>query len=77
MKPNSAVVEFAPYGNDGRCLLGGGPFSRMAAVMSHNYMMHHSPYEEFIWNAKDLTSEFNISRFVIHIKSFLKSIDFI
>lgn len=77
MKPNSAVVEFAPYGNDGRCLLGGGPFSRTAAVMSHNYMMHHPPYEEFKWNSHDMTSEFDITRFVIHIRSFLKSIDFL
>lgn len=77
MKPNSAVVELAPYGNDGRCLLGGGPFSRAAAVMGHNFMMHQPPYEEFKWIAKDSTSEFNISRFVLHIESFLKSISLI
>jgi hypothetical protein len=75
MKPSSAVVEFAPYGNDGRCLLGGGPFSRVAAVMSHNYMMHHPPYQEFRWLKKEMVSEFNISRFVMHIRSFLVSID--
>jgi hypothetical protein len=77
MRPNSAVVEMAPYGNDGRCLLGGGPFSRAAALMAHNYMMHQPPYEEFKWVTKDSTSEFDIGRFVLHIHSFLKSIDFI
>jgi hypothetical protein len=76
MPPNSAVVEIAPYPNDGRCLLGGGPFSRLASVLSHNYMMHHPPYEEFRWiNGK--TSEFNISLFVTHVESFLYSIDLI
>eukprot|EP01035_Chromulina_nebulosa_P026530 gene26530-34741_t len=75
MKPNSAVIELAPYGNDGRCLLGGGPFSRLAAVMGHNYMIHHPPPEEYIWNTVDRSSEFNISRFIIHINSFLKSIE--
>lgn len=74
MPPNSVVVELAPYGNDGRCLLGGGPFSRLAAVMSHNYLIHHPPYEEFTWVSKQLASEFNISRFVTHIDSFLTSI---
>jgi len=77
MKPNSAVVELAPYGNDGRCLLGGGPFSRAAAVLAHNYMMHQPPYEEFKWITKDSTSEFNITRFVTHVHSFLKSIEFV
>ena len=77
MKPNSAVVELAPYGNDGRCLLGGGPFSRAAAVLAHNYMMHQPPYEEFKWITKDASSEFNITRFVVHVHSFLKSIAFI
>jgi hypothetical protein len=100
MKPNSAIVELCPYGNDGRCLLGdniytyvytyiymrifymhmylfifmcihlyvytyifvpvpslvdifiytylgGGPFSRAAVLMSHNYMIHHPPKSEF------------------------------
>lgn len=73
MKPNSAVVELGPYGNDARCLLGGGPFSRTAAVMSHNYMIHHPPYEEYKWMA-DRTAEFNVSRFVVHIDSFLRSL---
>ena len=48
MRPSSAVVEFAPYANDARCLPGGGPFSRLAAVMSHNYMMHHPALEEYV-----------------------------
>lgn len=74
MRPTSAVVEIAPYGNDGRCLLGGGPFSRLAAVMAHNYMMHMPPYEEFQWLVKDATSTFNISRFILHVHSYLKSI---
>ncbi len=76
MPPNKAVVEFAPYGNDGRCLLGGGPFSRLASVMAHNYMMHHPPYEEFKWIGGK-SSEFNISRFILHIDSFLRSIGYI
>lgn len=75
MKPNSAVIEFAPYGNDGRCLLGGGPFSRLASLMGHNYMMHHPRYQEYVW-MPDKTSEFNITRFVNHIKSFMLSIQF-
>lgn len=77
MKPTGAIVELCPYGNDGRCLLGGGPFSRLAAVMSHNYMIHHPAYEEFKWIKKDVSSEFNISRFVNHISSFLESIHFL
>jgi hypothetical protein len=28
-----AVVELCPYQNDGRCMLGGGPFNRAAALM--------------------------------------------
>lgn len=74
MPPNSAVVEFAPYGNDGRCLLGGGPFSRLAAVMGHSYMIHHPPYQEFVWKTVTKCSEFNVTRFVVHVESFLKSI---
>jgi hypothetical protein len=77
MPPNSAVVEFAPYGNDGRCLLGGGPFSRLAAVLGHNYMIHHPLYQEFIWKKQEKSSEFNITSFVTHIHSFLASIDFL
>jgi hypothetical protein len=76
MPPNSAVIEIAPYGNDGRCLLGGGPFSRLAAVMSHNYMIHHPLYEEFTWK-NDRTSEFDIERFLLHTTSFLQSIRFL
>ena len=74
MKPSSAVVELCPYQNDGRCLLGGGPFSRAAAVMSHNYMIHQPPHEEYKWITKDKTSEFNIDRFVVHIHSYLQSL---
>jgi len=77
MKPNSAVVEIGPYGNDGRCLLGGGPFSRMAAVLSHNYMIHHPPYKEYKWIASDLSSEFSIERFTLHVRSFLASINWL
>lgn len=73
MRPNSAVIEFAPFGNDGRCLLGGGPFSRLAAVMGHNYLIHHPKYEEYKWLRQ--VSEFNVTRFVTHIRSFLISID--
>lgn len=76
LKPNSAVVEIAVYQNDGRCLLGGGPFSRLAAVLSHNYYMHHPPYDEFKWN-RDKTSEFNLTRFTDYLTVFLKSIEFI
>lgn len=76
MSPGSAVVEFAPYANDARCLPGGGPFSRLAAMMSHNYMMHHPPIEEYRWTA-GRTSEFNETRFATHVHSFLASIDFI
>lgn len=76
MPPNSAVIEIAPYGNDGRCLLGGGPFSRLAAVMAHNYMIHHPLYEEFAWK-NDRTSEFDLDRFLLHTTSYLRSIQFI
>lgn len=74
MKPNSAVVELCPYPNDGRCLLGGGPFSRTSALLSHNYMIHHPPHEEYIWVRRDRTSEFDVQRFVNHISSFLQSV---
>jgi len=77
MRPNSAVVEFAPYGNDGRCLLGGGPFSRLATVLGHNYMMHHPPYKEYVWRLRESVSDFDINHFVTHIHSFLKSIEYI
>jgi len=39
MQPTRAVVEITPYGNDGRTIIGGGLFSRMASVMSHSYMV--------------------------------------
>lgn len=74
MRPNSVVVELVPYGNDGRCLLGGGPFSRAAAVMSHNYLMHIPPKSEFSFNTKSNTADFNTSRFAGHVHSFLTSI---
>ncbi|RYY89368.1 DUF563 domain-containing protein [archaeon] len=41
MPPNKAVIEIAPYANDGRCLLGAGPFSRLATLTSLNYMIHY------------------------------------
>lgn len=47
MPKNAAVMELCPYANDGRCLLGGGPFSRLSSVLSHNYAIHHPPYSEF------------------------------
>lgn len=74
MKPNSAIVELCPYPNDGRCLLGGGPFSRTSALLSHNYMIHHPPHAEYTWIRGDKTSEFDIQRFVNHIYSFLQSV---
>ena len=74
MRPGGAVMEIAPYRNDARCLLGGGPFSRAAALLSLNYAMHHPRMEEFSW--KRTVSEFNVSRLVIHLESFLQSIDF-
>jgi Glycosyltransferase 61 len=74
MKPNSAIVELCPYPNDGRCLLGGGPFSRTAALLSHNYMIHHPPHSEYKWIVKDKTSEFDVERFVGHIYSYLQSV---
>ena len=74
MKPNSAVVELCPYTNDGRCLLGGGPFSRTSALLSHNYMIHQPPHAEYTWIRSNRTSEFDIQRFVNHINSFLQSV---
>lgn len=74
MKHNSAIVELGPYSNDGRILLGGGPFSRLAALLSHNYMIHHPPHEEYTWIAGK-TSEFDISLLVKHMKSFLSSLN--
>jgi hypothetical protein len=74
MKPNSAVVEMAPYGNDGRCILGGGPFSRIAAVMGHKYLIHHPRNEEYRWIPRESVSEFDVDRFVAHIQSFVNSL---
>jgi hypothetical protein len=56
-------------------LLGGGPFSRTAALLSHNYMVHQPPHQEYRW-MKDLTSDFDVGRFVEHIHSFLVSTGF-
>lgn len=39
MRPNTAVVEFCPYGNDGRCLLGGGPFNRASILLAQDYLV--------------------------------------
>lgn len=77
MRPNSAVVEFAPFENDGNCLLGGSHFSRLSTVLGHNHMMHHPPYKEYIWRRKDGSSEINTQKFLEHIYSFLKSISLI
>lgn len=78
LPPNAAVVEIAPYGNDGRCLLGGGPFSRLATVTALNYLIHHPVYEEFRWEARSKTSELvSTQRFIESLDSFLKAIDFI
>jgi hypothetical protein len=74
MKPNSAVVELAPYGNDGRCILGGGPFSRIAAVLSHSYLVHHPRHGEYKWIVKESVSEFDVGRFITHISAFLSGI---
>jgi hypothetical protein len=71
MKPNSAIVEFAPYGNDGRVLLGGGPFNRASALLSHDYLIHYALKEEFKFHEQ--AASFNVDRFVTHIYSFLVS----
>jgi hypothetical protein len=63
------VVEICPFANDGRCYLGGGPFSRAAFVLAHHYLVHQPPYEEFLWLKR--SSEFNLSRLIEHIRSFL------
>jgi hypothetical protein len=76
-RPNSAAVEIGPYINDGRILLGGGPFSRIAVVMSHDYMLHHPPFEKLKFRLKSRTADFDISDFLTHLNSFLVSIDLI
>jgi hypothetical protein len=73
MRPNSAVVEFAPYGNDGRVLLGGGPFNRAALLLSHDYLVHYALKEEFRFFKESMSATFDIRRFVTHIRSFLIS----
>eukprot|EP00605_Chrysophyceae_sp_TOSAG23-4_P001612 GSChrysophyteH1.ASY1.ANO1.1772.1 assembled CDS len=77
MPPNSAVMEIAPYSNDARCLLGGGPFSRAAALLGHNYAMHHPRSEEYKWLLKERASELDIPRLILHMSSFLRSINFV
>ena len=72
MPTNSAVMEIAPYQNDARCLLGGGPFSRASVLLGHDYAMHHPVMDEYVW--KHRAAEFNITRFSQHLKSFLKNI---
>ncbi len=75
MKPNSAVMEIGPYQNDGRIFLGGGPFSRLATLLSHNYAIHHPPHNEYKWIGRE-TSELSISSLIQHLKSFLGSVGF-
>ena len=75
MKPNGAVFEIGPYQNDGRILLGGGPFSRLATLLAHNYAIHHPPHEEYKWIGRE-SSELDISSMINHLKSFLNGIRF-
>ena len=73
MRQNSVVVEFCPYGNDGRCLLGGGPFNRAAVLLSHDYLVHYALKSEYVFDRKTVSAEFDIIRFVDHIHTFLVS----
>ena len=75
MKPNGAVFEIGPYQNDGRIVLGGGPFSRLATLLAHNYAIHHPPHEEYKWIGK-ASSELDIYSMITHLKSFLSGIGF-
>jgi hypothetical protein len=77
MPPTSVMIEIAPYTNDGRLMLGGGPFSRVAAVMSQHYYAHYIAYPEFVWESKSKTSRFNISRLVQSTTGYLHSIDYL
>jgi hypothetical protein len=73
-----AVVEIGQYANDGRLLLGGGPFSRLSVLLAHNYMVHYPPYGiETVRMTTERASFFNATNFIGHIDSFLHSIDFI
>jgi hypothetical protein len=75
MRPNSAVFEIAPYENDARCLLGGGPFSRAATLLGHDYFMHHPLQSEYKWVTRpQKSSELNATRLVTDVRSFLQSI---
>jgi hypothetical protein len=73
MKPNSAVVEFCPYGNDGRCLLGGGPFNRAALLLSHDYLVHYAVKAEYVFDKSTMSATFDLPRFLRHVESFLVS----
>ena len=73
MRPNSAVIEFCPYGNDGRCIIGGGPFNRAAVLLSHDYLVHYALKSEYVFDVKTASAEFDVARFVNHIHSFLLS----
>eukprot|EP01033_Poteriospumella_lacustris_P017332 gene17332-12389_t len=75
MPPTSVMIEIAPYTNDGRLMLGGGPFSRVAALMSQHYYAHYIAYPEFIWESRTKTSRFNITRLVTATRDFLQLID--
>ena len=78
MQPNGAVVEIGNYANDGRLLVGGGPFSRLAVLLAHNYMVHYPPYgSETVMTFRERVSSFNITNFVEHLDSFLRSISFV
>lgn len=75
MPPTSVMIEIAPYTNDGRLMLGGGPFSRVAALMSQHYYAHYIPYAEFVWESRTKTSRFNVTRLVTATRDFLQLID--
>jgi len=75
MKPNSAIVEIGHYANDGRLMLGGGPFSRLATLLSHDYLLHYAEFGvETTMIFRERVSYFNITNFVQHLDSFLHSI---
>ena len=78
MQPSGAVVEIGNYANDGRLLMGGGPFSRLSTLLGHNYMVHYPPFgSETVMTFAERVSHFNITNFVGHVDSFLQSIHFI
>ena len=49
--------------------------ARGTAVLGHNYCMHHPPESEYKWINKHKTSELNVTRLVVHVDSFLRSIN--